>query len=107
MAKPKPTIDFGYPTEACGPFPSFNSIDEEAEWWDTHDIEGNLIDLEELAGLRRLDERAEKLTVRLDEANRADLTRYAKRKGIGPSTLARMWIKEHLEAEAAREAKAT
>ena len=62
MTKPLPTIDFGYPTEASGPFPSFNSIDEEAEWWDTHDAEGKLIDPEELAELARLDQLAEKLT---------------------------------------------
>lgn len=107
MAKPTPSIDFGYPTEGCGPFPSFNSIDEEAEWWDTHDAEGNLIDPDELRELAALDKTMERLTVRLDESDRAALTKYAKRKGIGPSTLARMWIKEHLEEEAAREAKAS
>jgi hypothetical protein len=84
-----------------------NSIEEEAEWWDTHDAEGNVIDLEELEELVFLTVDLERLTVRLDDSDRAALTKYAKRKGIGPSSLARMWIKEHLEAEAAREAKAS
>jgi hypothetical protein len=103
--KPKPSIDFGYPTEGRGPIPSFNSIDEEGEWWDTHDAEGNLIDPEELAELDRREQLAENLTLRLDQSDRAALTTYAKRKGIGPSTLAQIWIKEHLDAEAALDAK--
>lgn len=122
MNKLKPTVDLGYPTEPLGDIPSFNNIEEEAEWWDTHDtadfqhlfnpvqirIGGELA--EQIAKNRERSaqgELAEKLTVRLDESDRADLTKYAKRKGIGPSTLARMWIKEHLEEEAAREAKAS
>jgi hypothetical protein len=35
----------------------------------------------------------------------AERTKYANRKGIGLSTLARLWIEEHLDQEAAREAK--
>ena len=27
----------GYPTEAQGPIPAFESYEEAAEWWDTHD----------------------------------------------------------------------
>jgi len=107
MTKPKPTIDFGYPTEAVGPFPSFNSIQEESEWWDTHDADGNLLGPEDFEDWEALPALQEKLTLRLNDSDRAALTKYARRKGIGPSTLARMWIKEHLEQEAAREAKAS
>ena len=120
MTKPKPTVDLGYPTEPLGGIPSFSNIEEEAEWWDTHDttefqhlfkpvqikIGGELA--EQIASQSDESKRAEldeKLTLRLDQSDRAALTKFAKRKGIGPSTLARMWIKEHLEAEAAREAK--
>jgi hypothetical protein len=55
MSKPGPTIDWGYPTPADGPAPVFNTIAEEAEFWDTHgltesgDIE--LLCAEDLAGL--------------------------------------------------------
>ncbi len=93
MTKPQPTIDLGYPTEARGAIPSFNNIEEEAEWWDTHDADGFPVEFDDV------------LTVELDESDQADLVKFAKRKGIGPSTLARMWIKEHLEEEAARETK--
>jgi ribosomal protein S15P/S13E len=122
MTKLKPTVDLGYPTESLGDIPSFNTIEEEAEWWDTHDttdfqhlftpvqikIGGELA--EQIASHRedsKRDELDEKLTLRLDQSDRAALTKFAKRKGIGPSTLVRMWIKEHLEEEAAREAKAS
>jgi hypothetical protein len=122
MTKTKPSVDLGYPTEPLGDIPSFHSIEEEAEWWDTHDtadfqhlfepvqiiIGGDLA--EQIATHREEKERsdlAEKLTLRLDQTDRAALSKYAKRKGIGPSTLARMWIKEHLAEEAAREAKAS
>ncbi len=93
MTKIKPTIDLGYPTEARGAIPSFKNIEEEAEWWDTHDADGYPVEFDDA------------LTVYLDEADHSNLTKFAKRKGIGPSTLAQMWIKEHLDAEAALEAK--
>jgi hypothetical protein len=34
----KPTIEFDYPTPAVGKIPAFHSIEEEAEFWDTHDF---------------------------------------------------------------------
>lgn len=98
MSTPNPTIDLGYPTEGSGPIPSFSSVEEESEWWDTHDADGNVIDAEESE---------DDLTLFLNEAEFSALTKYAKRKGIGPSTLARIWIKEHLAEEAARDAKAS
>jgi len=38
MTGPQPTVDLGYPTEAYGRIPAFNSIEEEADFWDTHDF---------------------------------------------------------------------
>ncbi len=40
----KPSIDLVYPTEAQGDLPAFQSIEEEAAFWDNHD----LTDLSEL-----------------------------------------------------------
>ncbi len=37
-SSPEPTVDLGYPTEPHGRVPSFNNIEEEAEFWDTHDF---------------------------------------------------------------------
>ena len=34
----EPSLDLGYPTQAHGKIPSFNSIEEGAEFWDTHDV---------------------------------------------------------------------
>lgn len=36
--KLQPTMDLGYPTDPHGRIPAFNSIEEEAEFWDTHDF---------------------------------------------------------------------
>lgn len=47
IPNPHPTIDLGYPTEAVGAIPSFANIDEEAEWWDTHDVDGYVVELAE------------------------------------------------------------
>jgi hypothetical protein len=33
-----PTIDLGYPTPARGKIPSFRSVEEEAAFWDAHDL---------------------------------------------------------------------
>lgn len=101
----KPTVDLGYPTEPHGKMPAFNSIEEEAGFWDTHDVTDYLDDMEPIqievtGGL------AERLTVRIDEDDRTHLVRLARKKGLGPSTLARMWLKERLQDESAKEAKA-
>ncbi len=51
-------------------------------------------------------ELAERLTLRLDKADREQLAKQAKAKGIGPSTLARMWLKERLRQEVQAETPA-
>jgi predicted DNA binding CopG/RHH family protein len=97
--KIQPSIDFGYPTKAHGKIPAFNNIEEEAEFWDTHDITDFL---DELTPVKLVvgGELAERLTVRLEQADREELARQAAAKGVGPSTLARMWLKERLREEA-------
>jgi hypothetical protein len=92
--------ELGYPTEAHGRIPSFANREEEAAFWEAHDVT-------EFAGqeLQPIDvalggELAERLTVRLDQTDRQELARRARAKGVGPSTLARMWLKERLRQEA-------
>jgi hypothetical protein len=92
--------ELGYPTKASGRIPSFANRMEESAFWDTHDIT-------EFVGqeLRPVEvttggEVAERLTLRLDRADRIELARQARVKGVGPSTLARMWLKERLRQEA-------
>lgn len=103
MSQLQPTVDLGYPTEAHGRIPSFNSIEEEAAFWDTHDFTDYLEEsrpVEVTIG----DELAERLTLRLERNDREALRRRAKRMGVGPSTLARMWLKERLRLEEEAEA---
>jgi hypothetical protein len=102
VSKPKPTVDLGYPTEAHGRIPAFQNIEEEAAFWDTHDVTqfvgAELQPVEVTVG----PELAERLTLRLDKADRIQLAKLAKDKGVGPSTLARMWLKERLRQESDR-----
>ena len=106
MTRPKPSVDLGYPTEAHGRIPAFQNIEEEAAFWDTHDVS-------EFAGVELQPvevtigpELADRLTVRLDRADRDALNRRARVMGVGPSTLARIWLKERLRQEADAESKA-
>jgi hypothetical protein len=48
-------------------------------------------------------ELAERLTLRLDQADREKLVKHAREKGIGATTLARIWLKERLRQEAGAE----
>lgn len=102
MSRPKPTIDLGYPTEARGRIPSFASIEEEAAFWDSHDFT-DFMDESSPVQITVGQELAERLTLRLDQADRQALVRRAEAKGIGPSTLARIWLKERLRQEAEAE----
>jgi hypothetical protein len=100
----KPTIDLGYPTPARGRIPAFASVEEEAAFWDTHDITDFT---EESTAVQIIvgQDLAERLTLRLDQADRRELAKRAREKGVGPSTLARMWLKERLREEAEAEAR--
>jgi predicted DNA binding CopG/RHH family protein len=78
--------------------PEFASREEEAEWFDTHDL-GDYLDEFEVVDSRDVrvaSNLSTGITVRLTPALLRQLRRTARAKGIGPSTLARMWIVEHL-----------
>lgn len=105
MSQPNPTVDLGYPTGTHGRIPSFNNVEEEAAFWDTHDVT-DYLDESQPAELTVGPELAEKLTLRLERDDREALRRRAKRLGIGPSTLARMWLKERLRSEEEAETSA-
>jgi hypothetical protein len=95
MRKPRPSVDLGYPTPARGRIPAFNTIEEEAEFWDTHsftDFKEELVPVEVRVGGAL----SSPLSVRLDQDDRQELDRRAREMGVGPSTLVRMWVKERL-----------
>jgi hypothetical protein len=72
--------------------PEFATREEEAAWWDSHNITDYL---DELQPVRACFAKSlsSPLAVRLDPADRAELNRRASAIGVGPSTLVRMWIK--------------
>ncbi len=77
--------------------PSFKTIEEEAAFWDSHSSEefvGELTPVDNVKFVKADTKRA--LTVRFDADTFEELSKEAKEKGIGPSTLARMLILEHL-----------
>lgn len=75
--------------------PHFKTREEEAEFWDTH----SLADFaDELRPVQLKEERplGHILGVRLDAWTIETLAAIGREKGIGPSTLARIWIMERL-----------
>ena len=82
--------------------PTFKTIEEEAAFWDTHSSEEFADELTPVENVKFVPPRPKKaLTVRFDEDSIEELSREAREKGIGPSTLARMLILEHLRARRA------
>jgi hypothetical protein len=82
--------------------PTFQTIEEEAAFWDTHSSEEFADELTPVENVKFVKADSKKaLTVRLDEETFEELAREARVKGIGPSTLARMVILEHLRTRRA------
>lgn len=80
--------------------PAFANYAEEAEFWDTHDTadyEGEF----RPARVRFAKNLSEGITIRFDQETLSKLRAEAREKGMGPTTLARMWILERLQPNAA------
>jgi hypothetical protein len=79
--------------------PHFNSVEEAAEFWDTHDSSDFADEFEDVSNVKFVVRRSpvtKALSVRVDEVTFAELVERARQQGIGPSTLIRMWILERL-----------
>lgn len=81
------------------PIPDLKSREEVAEWFDTHDMTdyamepGNVtFELEST--------QEENMVIRMQTSVKKRLEQTARSKGLGASTLARMWIIERLQAAA-------
>ncbi|MBI2940113.1 MAG: hypothetical protein HYY04_06695 [Chloroflexi bacterium] len=83
--------------------PEFASIEEEARFWDTHDTT-DFEDEFRPVRVRFARNLSQGITIRLDPETLAELRARARGKGLGPTTLARMWIMEQL-AELKRKEK--
>ena len=99
--------------------PNFTSIEEEAEFWDTHDFTDYLDELEPVevkfaddfksvyvegtkvrdALNQQLKQSSQGITVRFQPDTLAELQRRAARKGIGATTLVRMLVLQSLAEE--------
>ncbi len=82
------------------PIPSFATLEEEAAFWDSHSLSdywgaARPVEIQFGRGLSR------GLTIRLDAETLTALRAAARIKGLGPTTLARSWILEHLALPAA------
>ncbi|MDP2632782.1 MAG: CopG family antitoxin [Candidatus Curtissbacteria bacterium] len=85
--------------------PDFNkmSYEEEATWWDTHDLGdywGEFKDVDIVFDLKK--PRDETLIVRLQKDIKDKLELVARNRGINMSTLARMWLLEKLRESQAK-----
>ena len=77
------------------PIPKFRNREEEAEFWDTHDLAAYWGEFKPVEA-RFAKNLSQGITIRLDPDTLNELRAQAHHKGVGPTTLARMWILEHL-----------
>ena len=92
-----------YPTQAHGSIPAFNSYEEEAAFWDTHDFtdfqqETTPVTVQSTRGL------SANVQVRFDPETDHELEALARERGMKKATLIRMWILERLNQDKNRHA---
>jgi predicted DNA binding CopG/RHH family protein len=75
--------------------PKFANREEEAGFWETHSI-ANFTDELKPVKVYFAKKLSEGITIRFDQNTLNKIRKIAHDKGIGPTTLARMWILEHL-----------
>ncbi|MEW6586976.1 MAG: CopG family antitoxin [Nitrospirota bacterium] len=71
------------------------TLDEEAEFWDTHDV-SNLGKVPLLSLPLLETEKEEVMTVRLQKSVKRRIEQVARKMGLNASTLSRMWLIEKL-----------
>ncbi|MBM4405405.1 MAG: hypothetical protein FJ039_04365 [Chloroflexi bacterium] len=81
--------------QATNRIPTFSSREEEAAWFDSHDM-ADYQDEFKVAKVRFAKNLSQGITIRFDARSLKALRMQASEKGIGPTTLARMWILERL-----------
>jgi hypothetical protein len=78
--------------------PRFKSREEEAKFWDTHSF-AEYWDEFKPVKVRFAKNLSEVLPVRFDSETLGKLREQAHKKGVGPTTLVRMWVMERLESK--------
>lgn len=69
--------------------PKFKSYQQEAQWWDTHDVT-------EIEGLEVVEPKAQTVSIRLERRLVDLLKQIAREQGIGYTALVRLWVIEKL-----------
>ena len=84
------------------PIAKFKTREEEAKFWQSHDLADYWDEFRPVrVRFAKKLSLSEGITIRLDHKTLSALRSRAEKNGIGPTTLARMWIMERLrEAEA-------
>lgn len=77
--------------------PEFKTKDEEAKWFDTHDMADYQNEFKSIRA-KFAKNLSEGITIRLDPKTLKKLRSQAHKKGVGLTTLARMWIMENLHS---------
>lgn len=90
-------------TGSIKPIPPFKSIEEEAAFWDTHSVVDQ-IDEGTLVGFHQAN-KSRTITIRFQPDQLEVLRQEAWERGIGPTTLARMWLLEKLKEQTAKRHK--
>ncbi|MEW6096268.1 MAG: CopG family antitoxin [bacterium] len=79
--------------------PKFQTIKEEAEFWDTHSLVDYLDDTEPVEIKVDLVKDKKKISIPLESDIKQQIEKIAVRKGISVSTLVALWLKEKLVQE--------
>lgn len=77
--------------------PEFKSMEEEAKFFDTHDM-ADFQDEFKTVRAKFSQNLSEGITIRLDQKTLSKLRNQAHKKGVGPTTLARMWLLEKIQS---------
>ncbi len=78
--------------------PNFSSREEEAKFWETHSIADFTDELKPIT-VRFAKNLSEGITIRFNQPTLDKLRKLAHKKGIGPTTLARMWILDQMNQQ--------
>lgn len=79
--------------------PKFTSLEEAAEFWDTHDFEDYVDDTEPVSIAVKIPRRKRMLTVPLDLKFYRRLEALAAKRGVGVEQLVASWLKEKATAQ--------
>lgn len=78
--------------------PEFKSIQEEANFWDTHDITDFLDEIKPIKAVYTPSEKKEVMAIRMAPSLKKQIEEIARGYDISSSSLIRMWIVDRLRA---------